>query len=100
MSYILGSHPELTDRTRTPVTASSNFPDTVARGLPFLLCVVCNTSIPVQKVHHRMSFSELHGFSLLEMIEGTRLNPAPSRRFLTLWTLRGYILKLYSLRQL
>jgi hypothetical protein len=83
-------------------------PDTVAKfGEPYpFLCpearalnfVRSNTSIPVPKVRRYIT-SGMHGYLLLEKIEGTRLDKvwpslSPLQRLLTAWTLRGYILEL------
>jgi Phosphotransferase enzyme family len=99
----------------TPVNAPAVFshrlfilcPDTVAKiGPPYhigpeataLNFVRSNTSIPVPKVRRYITSGE-YAYVLLEKIEGTRLDRlwpsfTPLQRFITAWTLRGYILEL------
>jgi hypothetical protein len=69
--------------------------ETEARALNF---VRSNTSIPVPKVRRYMK-DGIQEIILMEKIEGTRLDIlwpsfSPLQRFLTAWTLRGYVLEL------
>jgi aminoglycoside phosphotransferase (APT) family kinase protein len=79
----------------TVVKARYCYGETEARALNF---VRSNTSIPVPKVRRYMG-GGMKELILMERIEGTRLDKlwpsfSPLQRFLTAWTLRGYILEL------
>jgi len=75
---------------------------TEAQALDFVQSTI---SIPVPKVCRCLNAGPVDAILLLEKIEGTRLDRlwpsfSPLQRFVTAFTLRGYILELRSLGQL